>query len=121
MGISQVLWQFLMKWLTNSALFPREASTIAPYMDALYFFLLGLIDASGNKIGSPVANILTYCYHYDPQTNKHSLIVVRVVQLGGMATAVSLGSFMLIMFRRDPRLGREHELIDWRTKENDKG
>src|SRR3984885_7579562 len=35
--------------------------------------LLGLIDASGNKIGSPVANILTYCYHYDPQTNKQSL------------------------------------------------
>ncbi len=30
--------------------------------------LLGLIEASGNKIGSPVANILTYCYHYDPQT-----------------------------------------------------
>jgi protein SCO1 len=44
---------------------------------------LGLIEASGNKIGSPVANILTYCYHYDPQTNKHSLIVARVVQLGG--------------------------------------
>ena len=31
-----------MKWLNNSALFPREASTIAPYMDALYFFLLGM-------------------------------------------------------------------------------
>ena len=44
--------------------------------------LLGLIDASDNKIGSPVANILTYCYHYDPQINKHSLIVARVVQLG---------------------------------------
>jgi cytochrome c oxidase subunit 2 len=40
MHISPVLWQFLMKWLTNSALFPREASTIAPYTDALYFFLL---------------------------------------------------------------------------------
>jgi len=39
--------------------------------------LLGLIEASGNKIGSPVANILTYCYHYDPQTNRHSLIVGR--------------------------------------------
>ncbi|HEV2618669.1 MAG TPA: SCO family protein [Acidobacteriaceae bacterium] len=70
--------------------------------------LLGLIDASGNKIGSPVANILTYCYHYDPQTNKHSLVVVRVVQLGGMFTMVSLGSFMFVMFRRDLRLGREH-------------
>lgn len=46
MHISPVLWQFLMKWLTNSALFPREASTIAPYADALYFFLL-LITAVG--------------------------------------------------------------------------
>ena len=63
--------------------------------------LLGLIDASGNKIGSPVANILTYCYHYDPSTNKHSLIVARVVQLGGIATVLSLGSFMFVMFRRD--------------------
>jgi cytochrome c oxidase subunit 2 len=34
------LWQFLVKWLNASALFPREASTIAPYADALYFFLL---------------------------------------------------------------------------------
>ena len=42
MGISPVLWQFLVKWLNASALFPREASTIAPYMDSLYFFLLAI-------------------------------------------------------------------------------
>jgi protein SCO1/2 len=77
--------------------------------------LLGLIEASGNKIGSPVANILTYCYHYDPQTNKHSLIVVRVVQLGGMVTMVSLGSFMFVEFRRDLRLSREHDLTAKKT------
>jgi cytochrome c oxidase subunit 2 len=40
MGISPVLWQFLIKWLHGSALFPAEASTIAPYMDELYFFLI---------------------------------------------------------------------------------
>ncbi|MEO6803800.1 MAG: cytochrome c oxidase subunit II [Granulicella sp.] len=40
MHISPVLWQFLVKWLNSSALFPREASTIAPYADELYFFLL---------------------------------------------------------------------------------
>src|SRR6202045_1283215 len=40
MHISPVLWQFLVKWLNASALFPREASTIAPYADALYFFLV---------------------------------------------------------------------------------
>jgi cytochrome c oxidase subunit 2 len=32
----------LVKWLNASALFPREASTIAPYMDALYFFLVAM-------------------------------------------------------------------------------
>jgi protein SCO1/2 len=50
-----------------------------------------------------VDNILTYCYHYDPQTNKHSLIVARVVQLGGLVTLFTLGGFMLVMFRRDAR------------------
>jgi len=79
--------------------------------------MLGLIEASGNKIGSPVANILTYCYHYDPQTNRHSLIVARVVQVGGMVTVISLGSFMFVMFRRDLRLGREHDLTSKRTED----
>jgi cytochrome c oxidase subunit 2 len=36
------LWQFLVKWLHSSALFPAEASTIAPWTDALYFFLLAM-------------------------------------------------------------------------------
>jgi protein SCO1 len=88
--------------------------------------MLGLIEASGNKIGSPVANILTYCYHYDPQTNKHSIRVVRVVQLGGMVTVAGLGGFMFLMFRRDLKLGREHDLhgdgtgsdrSDWHTRD----
>jgi len=77
--------------------------------------LLGLIEASGNKIGSPVANILTYCYHYDPQTNKHSLIVARVVQLGGVVTVAGLGGFMFVMFRRDIKTARDHDLT---KKEN---
>jgi protein SCO1/2 len=80
--------------------------------------LLGLIDASGNKIGSPVANILTYCYHYDPHLNKHSLIIARVVQFGGMITVAGLGGFMFLMFRKDARLAREHDLT---KKETDKG
>jgi protein SCO1/2 len=77
--------------------------------------MLGLIEASGNKIGSPVANILTYCYHYDPTTNKHSLVVARVVQVGGMATVAGLGGFIFLMFRRDIRLGRDHDI----SKTND--
>ncbi|MGD0443270.1 MAG: SCO family protein [Edaphobacter sp.] len=77
--------------------------------------LLGLINASDNRIGSPVANILTYCYHYDPQTNRQSLRIARVVQLSGIVTVASLGGFMFLMFRRDAKLGREHDLT---KKEN---
>jgi protein SCO1/2 len=56
-----------------------------------------------------VANILTFCYHYDPSIYKHSLIVARVVQLGGIATVLSLGSFMFVMFRRDIKLDHDDD------------
>jgi protein SCO1 len=77
---------------------------------------LGLVEASANRIGSPVDNILTYCYHYDPKTNKHSLIVARVVQLGGGLTVVLLGGFMLVMFRKDVR--QSHQQLATGTKVN---
>jgi protein SCO1/2 len=62
---------------------------------------LGLVEASHNTIGSPVDNILTYCYRYDPKLNRHSLIVARIVQAGCLLTFLGLGSFMLVSFRRD--------------------
>jgi cytochrome c oxidase subunit II len=38
--ISPVLWQFLVRWLTNSSLFPPEASAISTDVDAFYLYLL---------------------------------------------------------------------------------
>jgi protein SCO1/2 len=68
---------------------------------------IGLAEASNNRIGSPVDNILTYCYHYDPGTNKHSLIVARIVQLGGLVTVLTLGGFMYLMFRADVKRDKQ--------------
>jgi protein SCO1 len=62
---------------------------------------LGLVEASAGKIGSPVDSILTYCYRYDPKLNRHSLVIARVVQLGGLITVFGLGGYMTFMFRRD--------------------
>ena len=67
---------------------------------------LGLIEASSHKIGTPVDTILTYCYRYDPTQNKHSLIIARIVQAGCLLTVLILGSYMLVMFRRDIRSSR---------------
>ena len=39
MGLSPVIWQFLVKWLTNFAIIPPEASKIATQMDELLVFM----------------------------------------------------------------------------------
>lgn len=67
---------------------------------------LGLIEASDHKIGTPVDRILTYCYRYDPTQNKHSLLIARIVQAGCLLTVLILGSYMLVMFRRDIKSSR---------------
>ena len=62
---------------------------------------LALVQASQNKIGTMVDQILLYCYHYDPGAGKYGLIISRVLRLAGVATMVILGGFMILMFRRD--------------------
>jgi len=63
---------------------------------------LGLVDASRNKIGNVVDELLLYCYHYDPAKGKYSATVLRVLRLGGVATMLFLGTFLFLMMRRGP-------------------
>ena len=63
---------------------------------------LGLIQASQNKIGTVVDQVLLYCYHYDPDTGKYGAIISRVLQLAAGATVLILGTFLIVMFRMGP-------------------
>ena len=63
---------------------------------------LGLVEASQNKIGSLVDELLLYCYHYDPEKAKYSATVMRVLRLMGVATLLCLGTFVLMLMRRGP-------------------
>jgi len=60
---------------------------------------LGLIQASGNKIGTVVDQVLLYCYHYDPATGKYGAIISRILQLAGAATIIIMGVFIAVMIR----------------------
>jgi protein SCO1/2 len=62
---------------------------------------LGLVEASNNKIGSPVDQVLLYCYHYDPVTGKYGFMIQRLLQITGSATALALGAFIFVNFRKD--------------------
>ncbi len=64
---------------------------------------LGLVEASANKIGSLVDQVLLRCYHYDPVTGKYTLAVMNVLRLAGVTTVLILSSFVLVMFRRERR------------------
>jgi protein SCO1/2 len=63
---------------------------------------LGLIQASENKIGTVVDQVLLYCYHYDPDTGKYGAIISRILQLAAGATVLILGTFLIVMFRMGP-------------------
>jgi protein SCO1/2 len=60
---------------------------------------LGLIQASQNKIGTLVDEVLLYCYHYDPDTGKYGAIVSRILKIAAGATVFMLGTFLIVMFR----------------------
>ncbi|MGA9570691.1 MAG: SCO family protein [Candidatus Acidiferrales bacterium] len=60
---------------------------------------LGLVEASEGKIGTPVDQVLLFCYHYDPATGKYGLLISHVIQIGGALTILILGVGMLILFR----------------------
>lgn len=61
---------------------------------------LALVEASANKIGSPVDQLLLYCYHYDPATGKYGAVIMNMVRLGGVATLIAIGIMFVLMRRR---------------------
>ena len=68
---------------------------------------LGLIEASRDKIGTVVDQVLLYCYHYDPSTGRYGAVVTNIMRLAGAATMLILGGFLIVMFRRDKHDGSE--------------
>lgn len=57
---------------------------------------LGLMESSTSKIGSPVEQLLLYCYKYDPATGKYGAAVMRIMRVAGVITL--LGILALVIF-----------------------
>jgi protein SCO1/2 len=65
---------------------------------------LGIVEASAGKVGTPVDSLLLYCYHYDPMTGRYGLIIMRAMRLAGIATVLALGTFIVIMVRKEKKV-----------------
>jgi len=64
---------------------------------------LGLIEAAGSRIGTPVDQILLYCFHYDPKSGKYGAVIMNIVRLCGAATVLALAASILVFSRRSRR------------------
>jgi protein SCO1/2 len=62
---------------------------------------LGVIEASREKIASPVDQILLFCFHYDPITGKYGLVIMNVLRALALLTIGALLLFIVVMLRRD--------------------
>ena len=60
---------------------------------------LGLVDASANKIGTAVDQLLLYCFHYDPATGKYGATVMNIVRLAGLLTIAGIVILLLVLRR----------------------
>jgi len=63
----------------------------------------GLIEAAENKIGSPVDQLLLYCFHYDPATGKYGAAIMNLMRLGGVVTVIAIVGLLLMLRRRGSR------------------
>jgi protein SCO1/2 len=69
-------------------------------------FKLGLMEASQNKIGSPVERaVLFFCFHYQPEEGKYGLIIMNFVRLGGVVTVVGIILLVAMLLRHDKQRG----------------
>ncbi len=55
----------------------------------------------GIQVGAFVDQLLLYCYHYDPMTGRYGLYVMRTLRVAGVATVLLIGTFIVVMVRRD--------------------
>jgi protein SCO1 len=72
---------------------------------------LALVEASENRIGNVVDELLLYCYHYDPEKGKYSATVMRVLRLMAVATMLCVGALLLVMIRRSPGDSQEAKQV----------
>ncbi len=64
---------------------------------------LGLIEASDEKIGNVVDQLLLLCYHYDPKTGRYTAAVTRIIRGAAVVTLAAVAGLVVTLLRREKR------------------
>jgi protein SCO1/2 len=63
----------------------------------------GLMESSESRLGTPVDQLLLYCYHYNPAIGRYSSAVLNILRLAAGATVIGLVAIVLVLRRRESR------------------
>lgn len=62
---------------------------------------LGVLRAGSGGVQKAALPVLLLCFHYDPETGRYTLAIMRLLQIAGVITAATIGGTLYLAFRRD--------------------
>jgi protein SCO1/2 len=80
---------------------------ISRYFSAIDFppkeLRFALIEASGNRVGSPLDHLLLLCYRYDPAQGRYTLAILNILRISALITVAAVGGFIAMMLLHERR------------------
>jgi protein SCO1 len=87
------------------AIFLSPTGTVTRYLYGLDFpardFRTAVLEAGEGRIGSPMDQLLLYCFVYDPEAGGYVLHAMNAMRLGGGVTLLALGLVLALFWRRE--------------------
>lgn len=62
-----------------------------------------LVEAADGRIGSPLDQIILFCFHYDAEAGAYTPVAMNIMRLGALLTAVVLGAVVGTFWLREHR------------------
>jgi protein SCO1/2 len=74
---------------------------------------MALVEAAQHKIGSPADYILLFCFHWDEQQGKYTLVITNVLKLAAGLTVLLLGG-LIFTFMRTEKKQQQRSQANWK-------
>lgn len=104
---------FKFKWVESTQEFAHPSALIFVSGDGLITRYLNginypsadvrraIMEASEGTVGSPLEQVLLYCYRYDPNSNSYVLHATNLMKIGGLFTLIMIGFGLFVFWRRE--------------------
>ncbi len=89
----------------TAAIFLSGTGTVTRYIHGMEFkpgdARKALVEASNGNVGSPVDQVLMYCFQFDPDENTYTADAFNLMRIGGVLTMILLGVMLYVFWRRE--------------------